>query len=116
MPAASVNPPSKSGSPSILNASPEAAAGGNLAILHTGDRIRIDLGKGRVDALVDHTEMERRRAALESKGGFAFPESQTPWQHIQRQHIGQLGDGMVIEDAVRFQRVAQTAGIPRNNH
>ena len=105
-----------SGSPSILNASPEAAAGGNLAILQTGDRVRIDVGKGRVDVLIEADEIARRRAVLETNGGFSFPASQTPWQHLQRQHVGQLGDGMVLEDAVRFQRVAQTAGIPRDNH
>jgi len=105
-----------SGSPSILNASPEAAAGGGLAILQTGDRVRIDLAKGRVDVLIDDAEITRRRAVLDAAGGYGYPASQTPWQHLQRQHVGQLGDGMVIEDAVRFQKVAQTAGLPRDNH
>ena len=104
-----------SGSPSILNASPEAAAGGGLALLATGDRIRIDLGKGTADILISKAELARRRAALEKKGGFPYPESQTPWQEIQRAMVDQLADGMVLKPAVKYQRVAQKS-VPRDNH
>ncbi|MEJ3654192.1 IlvD/Edd family dehydratase [Actinomycetes bacterium KLBMP 9759] len=105
-----------SGSPSILNASPEAAAGGGLAILRTGDRVRIDLVNGRADILVDEAELASRRDALEEAGGYPTPASQTPWQEIQRGMVSQLCDGMVLNPAVNYQRVAQTHGIPRDNH
>jgi dihydroxy-acid dehydratase len=104
-----------SGSPSILNASPEAAAGGGLALLQTGDRIRIDLAKGRADILVSKAELARRRTALEKRGGFEYPASQTPWQEIQRAMIDQLADGMVLKPAVKYHRIAQKS-IPRDNH
>lgn len=105
-----------SGSPSILNASPEAAAGGGLALLKTGDRVRIDLDKGEANILISDEELDRRRAALQARGGFDYPKSQTPWQEIQRGMVEQLADGMVLAPAVKFQRVAQTAGVPRDNH
>jgi dihydroxy-acid dehydratase len=105
-----------SGSPSILNASPEAAANGGLALLRTGDRIRIDLNKGSADILISETELVQRRLALQNGGGFKFPASQTPWQEIQRAMVDQLADGMVLEPAVKYQRLAQTAGVPRDNH
>jgi dihydroxy-acid dehydratase len=105
-----------SGSPSILNASPEAAAGGGLAILKNGDRVRIDLNKGTCDVLLAKDEIERRRAALEKAGGYKIPESQTPWQELFRQNVDQLAQGMVLKGAVKFQRVAKTKGIPRDNH
>ncbi|WP_160003963.1 IlvD/Edd family dehydratase [Rhizobium sp. 18055] len=105
-----------SGSPSILNASPEAAAGGGLAILQTGDQVRIDLNKGTADILISDAEIASRRAALDADGGYAFPESQTPWQEIQRSYVGQLETGAVLEPAVKYQRIAQTKGIPRDNH
>src|SRR5690606_9724859 len=105
-----------SGSPSILNASPEAAAGGNLAILRTGDRVRIDLNKGAADILISDEEIATRRAALEADGGYKFPRHQTPWQEIQRGIIDQLGDGAVLKPAVKYQRIAQTEGVPRDNH
>ena len=104
-----------SGSPSILNASPEAAAGGGLAILKSGDRVRIDLRKGRADMLVDEAELAQRRAALEKQGGFPYPPHQTPWQEIQRGMVDQLADGMVLKPAVKYQRVAEKF-IPRDNH
>ncbi len=104
-----------SGSPSILNASPEAAAGGGLALLRTGDRVRIDLKKGTADILISDAELAGRRAAL-PKTGFPIPESQTPWQEIQRGMVEQLSEGMVLRPAVKYQRVAQTAGMPRDNH
>ena len=105
-----------SGSPSILNASPEAAAGGGLALLRTGDRVRIDLRKGRADMLISDAELAARRAELEKSGGYKFPASQTPWQEIQRGLVDQLEQGMVLKPAVKYQRVAETFGLPRDNH
>jgi len=105
-----------SGSPSILNASPEAAASGGLALLRTGDRIRIDLNKGTADMLISEQELAERRLALQNGGGFKAPESQTPWQEIQRAMVDQLADGMVLKPAVKYQRVAETFGVPRDNH
>jgi dihydroxy-acid dehydratase len=105
-----------SGSPSILNASPEAAAGGNLAILRTGDRVRIDLNKGEADILVSAEEIATRRAALEADGGYKYPKHQTPWQEIQRGIVSQLGDGAILKPAEKYQRIAQTEGVPRDNH
>ncbi len=104
-----------SGSPSILNASPEAADGGGLALLKTGDRVRIDLKKGTADMLLSAEELAERRAALKKNGGYHYPPSQTPWQEIQREMVDQLADGMVLEPAIKFQRVAQKF-VPRNNH
>ncbi|HWE79061.1 MAG TPA: IlvD/Edd family dehydratase [Pseudolabrys sp.] len=104
-----------SGSPSILNASPEAAAGGGLALLKTGDRVRIDLNKGRADMLVSDTELAQRRATLEKAGGFPYPPHQTPWQEIQRGMVDQLADGMVLKPAVKYQRVAEKF-VPRDSH
>ncbi|WP_347304303.1 IlvD/Edd family dehydratase [Croceibacterium sp. TMG7-5b_MA50] len=105
-----------SGSPSILNASPEAAAGGTLAVLRTGDRVRIDLKQGRTDVLLSADELSERHAALQAAGGYAYPASQTPWQAIQRQSVGQLETGAILEGTERFQRVAETFGIPRDSH
>jgi len=105
-----------SGTPSILNASPEAAAGGGLALLRTGDRVRIDLNTRTADILISAEELEERRAALNATGGFKMPASQTPWQEIQRLMVDQLADGMVLKPAVKFQRVADTMGVPRDNH
>jgi dihydroxy-acid dehydratase len=105
-----------SGSPSILNASPEAAAGGNLALLATGDRVRVDLIRGRVDVLLDDAELARRRAQLDAQGGFHYPRSQTPWQALQRDTVGQLGEGAVLEMAVDYQRIVANRGHPRDNH
>ena len=105
-----------SGSPSILNASPEAAANGGLALLKSGDRVRIDLRKGEVNMLISKEEIEARRKALEAAGGFKSPASQTPWQEMQREHVGQLQTGAVLENAVKYQKLAQTIGVPRHNH
>lgn len=105
-----------SGSPSILNASPEAAAGGGLALLRDGDRVRIDLKKGTADILIDDDELSQRRADLAAKGGYRYPDHQTPWQEIQRGIVDQLSAGMVLKPAVNYQRIAQEKGIPRNNH
>ena len=105
-----------SGSPSILNASPEAAAGGNLAILRTGDRVRIDLNKGQANILISDEDIATRRAELEAAGGYKYPRHQTPWQEIQRGIVGQLGEGAILKPAEKYQRIAQTEGIPRDNH
>jgi dihydroxy-acid dehydratase len=105
-----------SGSPSILNASPEAAAGGALALLRTGDRVRIDLKRATADVLIDEAELAERRRALEAAGGYRYPASQTPWQEIQRAVVGQLGSGAILEGAEAYQRIAQTKGLPRDNH
>jgi dihydroxy-acid dehydratase len=105
-----------SGSPSVLNASPEAAAGGGLALLRTGDRVRIDLNLGSANILVPDSEIAERRAELKAKGGFQYPASQTPWQEIQRSLVDDLADGAVLKPAVKYQRVAQSMGIPRDNH
>ena len=101
-----------SGSPSILNASPESAVGGGLALLKTGDRVRIDLGRRTADMLISKTELKQRRKAWKA------PEldSQTPWQELQRRHVGQLQTGACLDFAVRYQRIAETKGIPRDNH
>ena len=105
-----------SGSPSILNASPEAAANGGLAILKTGDKVRIDLRKGTANILITKEEYNKRMAALLKKGGYAYPADQTPWQEIQRSMVDQFDGGMVLKPAVKYQRVAQTKGTPRDNH
>jgi len=105
-----------SGSPSILNASPEAAAMGGLALIRTGDMVRIDLRKGAADVLIDDTELAERRRALTEAGGYAYPASQTPWQEIQRAVVGQLNEGAILEGSERYQRIAQTMGLPRDNH
>jgi dihydroxy-acid dehydratase len=105
-----------SGSPSILNASPEAASGGGLALLKTGDRVRIDLNTRTVDVLIPDAELAERRAALEKAGGYPYPASQTPWQEIQRGIVDELSHGMVLKPAVKYQRIHKTKGIPRDNH
>ena len=105
-----------SGSPSILNASPEAAAGGGLALLKTGDRVRIDLNTCTADILISPEELAQRRADLQGHGGYKAPESQTPWQEIQRSMVAQFDEGMVLKPAVKYQHIAQTMGVPRDNH
>jgi dihydroxy-acid dehydratase len=102
-------------SPSILHASPEAAAGGGLALLQTGDSVRVDLRKGEVNVLISEEEMEARRQALVEAGGYAYPESQTPWQEMQRGVISQQDEGAVLTPAVKYQRIA-AKGVPRHNH
>jgi dihydroxy-acid dehydratase len=104
-----------SASPSIVNASPEAAVGGGLAVLETGDRVRIDLNNGTANVLLPDGELALRRAALEKRGSYRYPPSQTPWQEIQRAMVDQLADGMVLKPAVKYHRVAQKS-MPRDNH
>ncbi|MBP7243016.1 IlvD/Edd family dehydratase [Amaricoccus sp.] len=105
-----------SGSPSILNASPEAASMGGLALIETGDRVVLDLNEGRLDLLVPEEELAARRERLEAAGGYRYPDSQTPWQEIQRALVGELETGAVLEPAVKYRRIAQTMGVPRDNH
>ena len=104
-----------SGSPSILNASPEAAAGGGLALLRTGDRVRVDLRARTVNVLLPDAELDRRRTE-QDQAPFAGPPSQTPWHEIARNETGQFAGGAVIERAVKYQRIAQTKGLPRDSH
>ena len=87
-----------------------------LALLKTCDKVRFDLRKSRVDVLVSPSEIVARRKALEAAGGYPYPESQTPWQEMQRAVIGQMDTGAVLEPAVKYQRIAQTKGLPRDNH
>jgi dihydroxy-acid dehydratase len=105
-----------SDSASILNASPEAAIGGGLALVRNGDRIRIDLRQCRADILISDEELAERRQEFQAAGGYTSPASQTPWQEIQRRSVGQLDTGAVLEEAVKYQRLAQTQGVPRHNH
>lgn len=101
-----------SASPSILNASPEAAVGGGLAILETGDMIRIDIPNRRVDLQIDEAELARRHAAFEP----AVPEDQTPWQQIYRSQVDQLSHGACLSPATLFLDVARSKGMPRHSH
>lgn len=105
-----------SGSPSILNASPEAAALGGLALVRTGDMVRIDLRKRTANILISEGELAERRANLQASGGFSIPENQTPWQEIQRSIVDQFDKGMVLKPAVKYQDVAHSKGYPRDNH
>ncbi|HST92493.1 MAG TPA: dihydroxy-acid dehydratase, partial [Brevundimonas sp.] len=105
-----------SGSPSILNASPEAAAGGDLALLRTGDRVRVDLNARTVNVLIPEAELAGRREALRQAGGYSHPPHQTPWQEIQRGMISQLETGAVLEPAVKYHRIIDRFGVPRDSH
>jgi len=105
-----------SGSPSILNASPEAAADGGLALLKTGDRVRIDLNTGEANIMISDEELKQRRADLAAKGGFPYPAHQTPWQEIYRNTVGQHATGGCIELATRYRDIAGTVGVARHNH
>jgi len=105
-----------SGSPSILNASPEAAANGGLAILQTGDRVRIDLNKGEANILISAEELKQRHADLKARGGFPYPKNQTPWQELYRDTVGQQATGACLELATRYRNLAGTFGVARDNH
>ncbi|MDB5521156.1 MAG: ilvD1 [Tardiphaga sp.] len=105
-----------SGSPSILNATPEAAANGGLALLKTGDMVRIDLNKGEANILISDEDIKLRRAELVAKGGFPFPKNQTPWQELYRSTVGQHASGACLELATRYQNIAGTIGTARHNH
>jgi dihydroxy-acid dehydratase len=97
-----------------VNASPESTVGGGLALLKTGDRVRIDLTRGTANILIPESELLERRIALQNAGP-SYPASQTPWQEIQRMMVEQLADGMVLRPAVKYQRVAEKS-VPRDNH
>ena len=99
-----------SGSPSILNASPESAVGGGLALLKTGDMLRVDLNLGTMDVLLDETELRKRRDQLKT----AVIENQTPWQEMYRNTVGQLSSGGIIELAAKYKKIRNT--IPRHSH
>jgi len=99
-----------SGSPSILNASPESAIGGGLAWLRTGDIIQINLNDCTANMLVDNAEIEKRK----TEGAPKYPDSQTPWQELYRNGVGQIDKGAVLEDSVKFQDIKKN--LPRNNH
>lgn len=105
-----------SGSPSILNVAPEAAAMGGLAILQMNDILRVDLAKRRVDVLLSDEDIACRRETLIAAGNFTYPPDQTPWQQIQRSLINQFDKGAVLSNAPDFQRIAQNNGIRRDNH
>ena len=105
-----------SASPSILNASPEAADGGGLALLQTGDTIRVDLNKYSVNLLIDEDELAKRAQALNTQGGFPKPQSQTPWQQFFREKVEPFADGMVLKDAPDYQAIIRKRGLPRDNH
>ena len=105
-----------SGSPSILNATPEAAANGGLAILKTGDKVRVDLNKGSANILISDDEVKKRHAELKAKGGFPYPPNQTPWQEIYRSTVGQQSTGACMELATRYHNIAGTFGVARDNH
>lgn len=103
-----------SASPSILHCSPEAALNSNLALLKNGDIVRVDLNKRRVDVKLSNEELARRRKEM---GDFKYPAHQTPWQKMYREQVSQLNEGMVLQPAVEFQKVAQVGnGVPRDNH
>jgi len=99
-----------SDSPSILNASPESAAGGGLAILETGDRVKVDLRNRRVDVLLDDEEIERRRKQLPPQE----LKHDSPWQEFYRAHVGQLDTGACLEFAVGYRDLRKT--VPRHSH
>ena len=105
-----------SGSPSILNAAPEAAVGGGLAVLRTNDIVRIDLGKRTANIKISDAELAARHAELAKNGGYQYPKSQTPWQEIQRSMVEQFDEGMVLKPAVQFKDVAHAFPVPRDNH
>ncbi|MEO9572801.1 MAG: IlvD/Edd family dehydratase [Tateyamaria sp.] len=104
-----------SGSPSILNASPEAADGGGLALLQTGDMVRIDLKKCTADMLINASELATRAAALSDAGGYASPENQSPWQEIFRDRVGRFDEGMTLKGAAEYQDISRKH-MPRDNH
>ena len=104
-----------SGSPSILNASPEAADGGGLALARTGDRVRIDLNRCAADLLLEEDELAARRSALEEAGGFPRPESQSPWQEMFRRRVRPFAEGMTLEGADAYRDIA-ARHVPRDNH
>jgi len=104
-----------SASPSILGITPEAAMGGDIALIRDGDGLRLDLQRRRLDLQVSESELAERRQQLAKAGGYAYPASQTPWQHFYRQTVSSLPEGLVMQEAVSFQRVDEKRGLPRVN-
>ncbi len=102
-----------SGSPSILNASPEAADGGGLALLENNDMVRVDLNKCTVDVLIDDAELKIRKERLDDS--FLKPESQTPWQDIFREKVNPFSQGMTLKGADKHRNIAERH-LPRDNH
>lgn len=104
-----------SGSPSILNASPEAADGSGLALLATGDRIRVDLNDCSVNLVLDADTLAQRRVTFEANGGYPSPDSQSPWQQYFREMVQPFDQGMTLRDAEKYRDIT-AKGIPRDNH
>ncbi len=104
-----------SGSPSILNASPEAADGGGLALLKNGDMIEIDLNESKVNLLISDDELQQRAKQLKADGGYVYPENQTPWQEIFREKTDSLNHGMTLKGATNYTNIVNKY-TPRNNH
>lgn len=104
-----------SGSPSILNASPEAADGGGLALLQNGDMVRIDLRKCTADMLVDDTILQARAEAIMAAGGYPIPENQSPWQEIFRDRVGRFDEGMTLRGSTEYKDISRKF-MPRDNH
>ena len=99
-------------SPSILHVSPESAAGGDIGIIKTGDKIKIDLNKKRVDLLISANEFKKRR----SKNKIKIINNQTPWQELSRLTVGQLEDGACIKTRSVYNRIVEKKGTPRHSH
>ena len=99
-------------SASILNVSPEAAAGGKLAIIQNNDLVKVDLIEKRVDVMIDQSVIDERMQKVQ----FKFPANQTPWQEIARNYVGQLSDGACLNMKEEYFDVSKTKGIPRDNH
>jgi dihydroxy-acid dehydratase len=103
------------GTPAILNASPEAASGGMLGYLRDGDIVRVDLNKRTANVLISDEELAQRKKEMPSYNEKKTPKSQTPWQEMFRNGVSELSEGMVMKDAVKYQRIGQTMPIPRQN-
>ena len=100
----------------VHNRGPEAAAGGGLALLQTGDRIRVDMNNCSADILVSDDELQTRSEKLAADGGFPSPESQSPWQQYFREMVKPFSEGMVLRDAPNYKSIARSKGVPRDNH
>ena len=99
-------------SASILNVSPEAAAGGKIAIIQNNDLVKVDLIEKRVDVMIDQSIIDERMQKIQ----FKFPANQTPWQEIARNYVGQLSDGACLNTKEEYFDVSKTKGVPRDNH
>jgi dihydroxy-acid dehydratase len=104
-----------SGSPSILNASPEAATGGGLALVQSGDMVRIDLNEFTANIMISDEELSVRKEAFDAKGGYPSPESQSPWQEYFRDMVEPFSEGMVLRGATKYKSIAKK-NVPRDNH